>query len=217
MKKISITSLISFIFLFISSLTCYFLRYANLNAIQLICTSLGVLFVDGIFYVLSHKNFIANNLCLLICSIALGFGIRSWYVYRNLDNNLLTMTLVTLCSVLHLFIFFLLTKIPYFKDNKKPFLIGYILLSIVIYTIIVFQTSTTYISTFGYYMIAQLAFAYASIHETNDYKSLIMNVTKYSFFSVLAILIIILVIISEGDFDFDFDLPTFEKSKKKKR
>ncbi len=216
MKKIGIISLISFIFLFISSLICYFLKYIELNTMQLICIAIGTLIIDGICYIVFHKNFIANILCLTICSIALGFGIRSWHVYRNFDNNLLTMTFVTLCSVLHLFLFFLLTKISLFKLHQKSFLIGYIALSLIIYILIVCFTKTTYVSTFGYYMIAQLAFAYSSVHETDEYKDIILNATRYSFFTVLVVLILILVIISEGDFDFDFDLPSLENNKKKK-
>ncbi len=216
MKKISIASLISFIFLFISSLICYILRYTELNAVQFVLIAIGTLIVDGICYIPLRKNFIANIICLTICSIALGFGIRSWHVFRNFDNNLLTMTFVTLCSVLHLFLFFLLTKIPLFKKHQKPFLIGYITSSLIIYIIIVLLTKTTYVSTFGYYMIAQLAFAYAAVHETDEYKDIIINATRYSFFTIFVILILILVIISEGDFDFDFDLPSFERSKKKK-
>ncbi len=217
MKKIGIISLISFIFLFLSSLTCCALSFTTFNEIQLILIALCILILDAISYFIFRKNFWANSICLIICSISLGFGIKAWYLYRSFNNDLLTMTLVTLCSVLHLFLFFLLTKISLFKKHKKSFLIGYIIFSIIIYIIIVSTTRTTFVSTFGYYMLAQLAFAYASVHEIDNYKDLIMKVTKYSFFSVMVILIIILIIISEGDFDFDFgfDLPSNKEKKKK--
>ena len=84
----------------------------------------------------------------------------------------------------------------------------YVIISAVIYFIVVAKAETTYVSTFGYYMIIELAFIFAMSLEVNSREELIRNLalSTYSVF-IVAIIAAVFIIIAAlgGDCDCDCD------------
>ncbi|MBQ7307993.1 MAG: hypothetical protein IJW82_05640, partial [Clostridia bacterium] len=132
---------------------------------------------------------------------------RAWYVFRVFNNSLLTMILVSLTCNLYLWIFYLLAKIPFLKNHFYWTFWVYLLASIIAYVLVVCYTKTTYVSTFGYYMIIQIAFMFALCSECKTIFDLIRNITLSTYSVFVVIVIILLLLLSE---DSDFDLSGFE-------
>lgn len=209
MKKITLVSLISFLFLIISSLVAYFLRYID-GVNDKICLIIGViiLVLSGLIKLIFKRKKLISIFCLILSSIALGFMIRSWYIFRNFDNSLLVMLLVSLACIVHLWIFYLLLYIPFIDKHYVAYTIIFIIASIIVYLFVMGFSQTTYISTFGYYMIVEMSFVIGLCMSSRTYTDLInnMSICSYSVF-IVAVVIAILMIAGDGaDFDFSFDL-----------
>lgn len=208
MKKISLVSIISIIFLSISSVVAYFLRYTSMDEWTYLVFGVFVLIISGVLAFVFKKSNFVNCLCLGISSIALGFLIRAWYIFRNFDNSFLTMILVSLACAVYLWVYYLLLYIPYFDKHCSVFTIIFIVLSLIAYIIVVATTETTFVSTFGYYMIVEIAFIVGLCMKSYTYSQLIRNMVlcSYSIF-IVAIIIAFLMLAGDGaDFDFDFDI-----------
>ena len=68
------------------------------------------------------------------------------------------------------------------------------------------NTKTTYVSTFGYYMLIEMAFIYAMCLEASTWQELVRNLTlsTYSVFGV-AVVVGVFVLIAAGGGDADCD------------
>lgn len=205
MKKITIVSLASFLFLSISSLVAYFLKYLSIdNPWITLAIGVGILIFSGVIALFANKKILLNIFCFFISSVALGFCIRGWYIYRNFDNPLWLMLLISLVCVIYLLIFYLLLYIPFFDKHFNIYIWVFLGLSLIGYIFLIAFTNTTYISTFGYYSIIEIAFIFAMCRANTNYKHLIRNITL-STYSVFVVAIIIALIMLECDsFDFDF-------------
>ncbi len=207
MKKVGLVSLFSFIFLCISSTVAYLLKFVNNNA-PVIYAIAGVLLlvISGIFAIFAKKDKFFNIACSAISAFALGFLIKAWYILRGFNNPLWVMLLVSLAAVAYLWLFFLLTKIPCFKRRVGLFAVLFVIISFIAYLAVVFTTKTTYVSTFGYYMIVELAFIFAMCKSSTEPSDLIraLTVSTYSVFAVAVIVIVMIVL--DGDFDLDLDI-----------
>ena len=213
MKKITIVSIASIIFLLFSSLVAYLLRYVEIDK-PLFFLLLGVIpLVISIFIAfIVKKNLIGNIVCSLISGIGLGFFIRGWYVFRNFDNPYWLMCLVSLACVIYLWIFYFISRISLFKKYFKVYFVIFLILSLIGYVLLVAFTKTTYVSTFGFYMIVEIAFIFAMCKRTESLEELIRNITlsTYSIIAV-ALLILIMVLAEDGiDIDGSFDISGVE-------
>ena len=225
MKKISIISIISFIFLSLSYIITYTLRLVEfkLNYLPLII-GFVILAISAIIAVIGKKNLTVNIICLILNSIALGFCLKSWYLFRGFDNQLWVGIVVSLACVIYLLVFYLLLYIPFIDRHFKLFIAIFIVLTFIVYFVIIFTTNTTFVSTFGYFVIVEISFIFAMCNNNYDFDELIRNVTISSY-SVLIIAVIILLLMLEFDgfdsLDFgadtaDFSSPKGKKSKTKK-
>ena len=188
----------------ISSTFAYFLRYLPItNAWIIVLIGIGILIVSGLISIISKKNILLNVLCFTISAVALGFCIRAWYIFRGFDNSFLTIFLVSLACVAYLWIFYLLTYIPFVEKHFNLFFWLYFIISFIVYLILVFTTKTTYISTFGYYMIIEMSFIFALCSECENMKELIKSLTL-STYSVFVVAIFIILAMSDGS-DFSID------------
>ena len=178
MKKVGIVSLASFLILGISSVTAYFLRYAPKEALR-VYPSVGIalLVLSAILALLARKSIPANSVCCAINAVALGFLIRAWYLLRGFDNPLWMMLLVSLAAVAYLWVFFVIAHVPVFKHHAKTYVILFVLISLVGYVTVVFTTKTTFVSTFGYYMLLELAFIFAMCKSTAEPAELLRAIT----------------------------------------
>lgn len=209
MKKIGIVSIASLLFLFISSITAYLLRYSVIEN-PLFYLGFGLIpFIISVFVALiSHKNIIGNIICLFLTSIGLGFFLRAWYVFRGFDNSIFVMLLVSIACVAYLWVFYLINFIPAVRKRFKLFFILFLIISLIGYVLLVAFTKTTYVSTFGFYAIVEIAFIFAMCKKTESINDLIRNITLSSYsVIVVAILILIMIVAEDGlDLDCGFDI-----------
>lgn len=208
MKKIFIVSLVSILFLSIASSVTYFLRYVDMDNLTTFILGIVITVISGVLFAIFHKQKIFTYICLLISAIGLGYLIRAWYIFRGFDNPLWMMLLVSLAVTLYLWVYYLLLYIPFFDKHCGWFTLGFVILSVVFYLIVMANTTTTYVSTFGYYMIIEIAFIIGLCLESNTIHELLKNmvICSYSVF-IVALIIGILMLAGDGaDFDFDFSL-----------
>lgn len=214
MKKISIVSAMSFLFLIICSTVAYFLRYVSFNsAIVPLVVGVVVLILSGVLAIFAKQKNLLNIICFVLSAIALGFLIRAWYIFRGFDNSFLTILLVSLACIVYLWIFYLLTFIPFFEKHFNWFFWIYFILSFIAYILVIIFTKTTFVSTFGYYMIIEMAFIFALCAESKNLTELVRSIT-ISTYSVFIVAIIIILFMSGGD-GFDADFSGFSLNEKK--
>jgi len=189
MKKITVVSLASLLFLLLCSGVARFTR--GLLTEQLTALIIGVLIlaVSGILALIAKERIWLNAVCFGLSSVAMGVLIRAWYLNRGFDNSVLTMAIVSLLAVAYLWLFFALSRIPLFRRSRRAYVIFalvYAALSGMGYLAVMLSTKTTYVSTFGYYMIIELAFIFAMSLEVEGGRQLLRNLTlsTYSVFAV---------------------------------
>ena len=207
MKKMRIVSSASFGMLTVASVTAYFLRYASERRIWVHLTVGALLLVlSAILALLAGKRIWA---CVVLCvnnAIALGFLLRAWYIFRGFDNSLLLMLGVSAAAVAYLWIFFLISRVPPLRRRPRLFTLTFVVISAVAYTVLVFTTRTTFLSTFGFYMLLELSFVFAMCKSTAEPAELVRAIllSTYSLIAVAAI-IAIAAALGDADIDLDFD------------
>lgn len=213
MKKISIVSIMSFIFLIISSIVAYLLQYISFNkAINPLLIGLIILVSSGLLAIFTKKKIGLNIICFMLSAIALGFCIRAWYIFRNFDNSFFTIFLVSLACVAYLWIFFILAHIPIFEKYFTAFFWLYFIISFIAYVFVIAFTKTTYVSTFGYYMLIEMAFIFALCAESKNLKELVRAITLSTYSVFVVAFIILLFMYGGGD---GLSLDGFDIGKKK--
>jgi hypothetical protein len=205
MKKITIVSLASFLFLFLCSAVAILTRGVFESAVVALITGVVILAISGILAFAVKENVGVNIACFLISSVAMGVLMRAWYINRGFNNSLSLMLTVSLVTVLYLWVFFAISRIPFIRNSGAAYAVYcaiFVILSVVGYLVVMTKTETTYVSTFGYYMIIELAFIFAMSLEVHTPEELIRNLTL-STYSVLIVAIIagvvILVAAAGGD------------------
>ena len=205
MKKITLVSLASCFFLFIASGIAIITRSLFSAALPTFLIGLGVLIASGVASLFTKESIKLNILCFAFSAVAMGILIRAWYLVRGLDNSIATMCLVSLAAVLYLWVFFALSRIPLFRSSHLAyiiFVIFFLIISAVAYLVIMLNTKTSFVSTFGFYMIIELGFIFAMSLEVDSPAELIMNITHstYSIFIVAIVVgIFVLIAVAGGD------------------
>lgn len=221
MKKITICSLLSLIFLSICSIAEYFLRNITFGEFFIpLIIGFVILIVTGIVSAIVKKNLYFNIICFIFNAVALGFCLRSWYLYRDFNNELWVQILISLACVAYLLIFYFLLYIPFFDRHFKFYIWTFLILTLIAYIIIIIFSKTTFMSTFGYFVIIEIAFIFAMCRKEDDFNDLFRNITLSSF-SVLIVAIIMLLIMLDCDgldaFEFGTDILDVTSPKKKKK
>ena len=206
MKKISFVSFLSLLFLSCCSmLEVLFRRVPFANAwIPLIIGGV-LLLASGVVAIVIRRKLWANILCYAINAIALGLCIRSWYIFRNFDNGLWIMLLVSLSCVVYLFVFYLLLYIPFIERHFNVYIWVFLGVTFVGYLIVMFTSKTTFVSTFGYYAIVETAFMFAMCKKQDSTAQLFRDVVV-STYSVLIVAVIIALLMLECDSLDAFDV-----------
>lgn len=221
MKKTMIVSIASLIFLTLCSLVGWLFRFApSKDAVLFVVLGLVICAVSGFFLFLFKKHAVMYWIAYFLNAFALGLCIRGWYIFRNYDNPLWLMLLISFIATLYLWVFYLFLRIPFFNQHYIAFTILYMLISIICYVLVIVLTKTTYVSTYGWYMMIEIAFVFALSIEAEDRLEIFQH-TVLSTYSVLVVAILMLIIMLAGDSaDFSFDgsiFDSFSSSKKKKR
>ena len=188
----------------ICSIVAYCLRFTDFNnKVYLLVTGVGILVVSGILFAITHKIFVFRIICFIFNAVALGFCIRCWYVFRGFDNPLWLMLLVSLACLVYLLVFYALLYIPTIEKHFKIYIWVMLAITVIIYFIFVCAVKTTFLSTFGYYLIIEVAFIFAMCADADAISELLFNITV-STYSVFIVAIIIAICMFAGD---GFDLP----------
>ncbi len=210
MKRISIVSLASFIFLMLSSVVALVTKTIFSEAKWALVAGCATLIVSGVLALIIRENVAVNVVCFFISSVAMGLLIRAWYILRGLENSFLTMVLISLLLVAYLWLYFAISRIPFIRGSRTGMIIFsavFVVLSVVAYIILVNKTETTYLSTIGYYAIIELGFIFAMSLEARDRDELIRNLTlsTYSVFVVAVIVAVFVIIAALGGDGLDCD------------
>lgn len=196
MKKITIVSLFSLLFLTISSVVAYSLKYTNITNLWIFfIVGVIILVTSGIVNLVFSKKKWLDAICFISNAISLGFLIRTWYMYREFDNPLWIMLLVSVACLVYLIVFYLALYIPFIERHYEIYLLIFIIVTLIAYITIIFTTKTTFVSTFGYYLIIEIAFIFAMSTPAKTFNRLFRNivVSTYSVFVVAIILLLILL------------------------
>ncbi|MBQ9750435.1 MAG: hypothetical protein IJV87_07660 [Clostridia bacterium] len=212
MKKITLVSLASFIFLMICSLVARFTKglFSGYKMSLPLIIGIVILAVSGIIALIIRDNTKVNVFCFILSAIAMGFIMRAWYILRDLDNSIFITALISLGAVVYLWIYFALIRIPVIKESAGATVAVsalYVIISIVVYILLVLKTETNFVSTVGYYAFIELSFIFAMSFEVNNNEELVRNLTlsTYSVFVVAAIVGVIALMAAAGDGDCDCD------------
>ena len=220
MKKLSIVIISSLLFLLCTSLVCFILGSINFSSVWIpFGIGVGILIVSVVVAFSLKKVDFVKYMILIANSIALGFLIRTWHIFRNYHLDFWMLTLISLMCIVYLLVFYLISLVPLFSKYYKTYIAIFLILSIVTYILLIIYTTTTYISTYGYYMIIEIGFILALSVDTKSCKELV-KALALSTFSVIIVAIIIGLIMLEADFDldltgFDFDFVSPRKQKEK--
>ncbi len=211
MKKITLVSLASFGFLMLSSLVAVLLEgVIKGDAVLSLVIGILTLLVSAAFAMFAKDSIKLNLSCFFISAVAMGFLLRAWYINRGFSNTLPVMLMVSASEVLYLWIFFALSRIPFIRRKKlylSILLFLYALISVILYTVAVVKTETSYVSTLGYYMIIEFAFIFAMCLEVNSRRELIRNLTlsTYTIFGIAVIIAIFILLAALGGDSCDCD------------
>ena len=222
MKKLIKISILSFLFLFFTSYFEHVLRNVSFEKTwSPLLIGFIILALSGVIALFIKKSLFIDVLCFLSNSVALGFCMRTWYLFREFDNSLLVMSCMSLLCVLYLWIFYLLSYIPIIRRHFKLYFWLYLIISLIIYIILILFTKTTYVSTLSYFSIIEISFIFAICMNSDDNKDLFRKMV-ISTYSVLIVGIIIALIMLEADLDIleglsidgEFSLSPPDKNKK---
>ena len=111
MKKISIVSSASFGFLIIASVVAILTRSIFTEAESALFAGIAILVITGAVTLIVKERGAVNIICFTVNSAAMGCLIRAWYIFREFDNDFITMVFVSFATVLYLWVFFALSKI----------------------------------------------------------------------------------------------------------
>ena len=208
MKKITVVSLVSFVFLLLCSTVAKLTAYAFDNVKSPLTIGIFILTFSGLMALIIRETTAVNVACALLSAVAMGFILRAWYILRGLENSILVMALISLGAVVYLWIYFAMIRIPVIKESEGVTIAVtalYVVISLIVYLLLVFGTKTSFVSTVGFYAIIELSFIFAMSLEVNNNKELIRNLTisTYSVFIVAIVVALFALAASGGDCDCD--------------
>ena len=202
MNKISVASIFSFAFFFVSSAVVLLTEFIPFVS-PWIPLAIGIVLMifAGSYEFISSGSIVLNIVCSLVNAVALGFCIRAWYIYREIDNGILTMLLLSLACTLYLLLFCLPLCIPFVEKHIKVYFGIFVIMSVVLYLIPLFTTRTSYLSTFGFYWIIDILLIAAMCRDSVSFRSFIRKMTLATSGTAF-VAVIIAVLMLDGDLDF---------------
>lgn len=210
MKKITVVSIVSFVFLLICSIVAKLTMHAFETYKSPLIIGVSILAVSGLIALIVRESPQANVFCCLLSAVAMGIIIRSWYILRGLENSILVTALISLGAVLYLWIYFAMIRIPAVSESAGVTVavtVLYAIISLVVYLVLVLNTKTNFVSTLGFYAILEFSFIFAMSFEVNDNKELLRNLTlsTYSVLIVAIIVAVFAIMAAAGGGDCDCD------------
>ena len=197
MKRIGRTILASFLFLTVCSLTGYLAYFTKI-------TNFWIMFgiASGVLVVGVAIGFVKRSPCKIVSffvnAVAMGFYLQSWYINRGFHNSIWLMLGVAALAVAYTVLFALPLLIPAISRHYGIYVTLFVLLSLGGYVALVVCTTTTWVSTLGYYGILQLSFILGSSFTCGDWDDE-MRALWISSYSIVVCAAIILLVVVGGD------------------
>ncbi|MCM1289925.1 MAG: hypothetical protein NC132_03740 [Corallococcus sp.] len=198
MRRLARTILASFLFLTVCSLVGYLAYYTKITHFwTMFGIATGVLAVGiGIGCV---KHISCKVVAFFINAVAMGFYLQSWYISRGFtDNGIWLMLGVAALAVAYTVLFVLPLFIPAVSRHYGIYVTVFVLLSLGGYIALVVCTTTTWVSTLGYYGILQLSFILGCSFSCGDLEDEIRALWISSYSIVICAAIILLAVLG-GD------------------
>lgn len=219
MSKIKVVSICSALFFLVASLTHLLLNATTLVPKNLIIITFVILAFSVLLAIIGRNSTSFHILCLFLNGVAMGFAIHAWLVYKDYDLSFIQLLGISALCLAFLWLVYLITSIPIIQRNPfltKLVVIILVIVSVISYIFLILFVKTTWLSTFGYDMVIQLALMLAVYTHSEDMPQLIKRLLLCSY-SVIIVAIMIAIIILGGDFDLDLDLDIGGSRKNKKR
>lgn len=144
---------------------------------------------------------IITAVCSVLNSVALGFAVRAWYMFRHINNPFPVLILVAVLEVVYLSAAFALFSIKFVRRHFRIFWAIFTVLTIAAYVLCAVFVKADFVSTAGYWLIVQWIFALAMIVE--DKEHIFPAITLASFGVFIVALIILVIILAEDDGPFE--------------
>ena len=134
MNKNILVPVISFCIFLLSTVTSYILKNYTLTTKALLITAAIIIAISIIIAIVLRKLVIGKILPMMLNSIALGFAIRAWHIYKEYDLSLIEILLPLIIIMAYLLIIIAISNIPVVKNNDTLFgiLITIIFVSVMI-------------------------------------------------------------------------------------
>lgn len=203
MKRCLKTLAISFAFLITTSVVGYLARFIPLDFWWIFGIATGILVVGIAIACIWWKRRRVKLVSIFINAVAMGFYLRSWYINRGFDNPLWLMLCMSLLAAAYLLVFILPLYINAINRHYGWYLLVFTILSLAGYICLVVFTTTTWVSTLGYYGLLNLGFIMTmSMDGKNKFK--LYTSWQVASYTVIVCAIIILLIVLGGDGAGDF-------------
>ena len=203
MRKLCYLTLFSIVFLFFSAIVTSLTGMIRFKSAWIpLIIAFAILILSTVLSVICRDNLNGKSLFMTaLNSIALGFAIRAWYIFRNINNPVRVLLPVALAASAVLIIFYAISLIPFVDRHYSVFFWILSALILALYITVAALTRTTFMSTFGFYLIFTLTLCMCNCSE---FESLYTQMLIASF-SIWVVAIIILLLMLDGDgFDLDF-------------
>lgn len=205
MRKLSYLTLFSIVFLFFSAIVTSLTGMIRFKSAWIpLIIAFAILILSTVLSVVCRDNLNGKSLFMTaLNSIALGFAIRAWYIFRNINNPVRVLLPVALAASAVLIIFYAISLIPFVDRHYSVFFWILSALILALYITVAALTRTTFMSTFGFYLIFTWTLTLCMCN-CSEFESLYTQMLIASF-SIWVVAIIILLLMLDGDgFDLDF-------------
>lgn len=196
MKRCLQTLAVSLAFLVVTSIVGYVARFIPLDFWWIFGIATGILIVGAVFTAAFWKNSTYKLISIFINAVAMGFYLRSWYIFRGFDNPLWIMLCVSILAAAYLLVFILPLYIDAINRHYGWYLLIFTILSIAGYVCLVIFTKTTWVSTLGYYGLLELGFIMCLSMDASNKRNLYESWQVASYTVIVCAIIILIIVLS---------------------
>lgn len=197
MFRILRTVVASFLFLAVTSIVGYVAYFFNITDFWIMFGIASGVLVAGIL-IGFIKRTSAKIVSFFVNAVSMGFFLQSWYINRGFQNSIWLMLGVAALAVAYMIVFALPLLIPAVNRHYGIYITVFVLLSLGGYVALVVLTTTTWVSTLGYFGLLQLSFIVGSSFDCSDFDDEIRALWLSSY-SIVVCAAIILAIVMGGD------------------
>ena len=205
MRKTAFVSMLSFVFLALSSI-CTWLLSSFSPPTPWIPLGIGfvILIISGAICLKFDLYTVTPYIVFVLNLFALSLCMKAWYDFRGCQVSLRNMLLVSLIVNAVLWIYYLLLFVPFFRKHFKSFTGLYILSVLIVLVFVLIPIQIPMISTVAFYLITEIGFLFALCIRNIRFKELFES-AAVSTFSILIVAIMIALLMLEAD-DFGTEL-----------